>query len=146
MVKANKNRNKMVPQMMPAISVAPLINNVKSFTDVQAFNPPKLSRKSAKAMRAIAELHLALNCPNEVAFINTIRSSSTINFPYPLELKRYYYRIYLVENPCVMTKPKNYYLQPSIKRQLCIDVAWFLSHHGLVPMLVMIVHYSNYYR
>ena len=109
-------------------------------------NPPKLSRKSATAMRATAELHLALNCPNEVAFINTIRSSSTINFPYPLELKRYYYRIYLVENPCVMTKPKNYYLQPSIKRQLCIDVAWFLSHHGLVPMLVMIVHYSNYYR
>ena len=27
MVKANKNRNKTVPQMMPAISVAPLINN-----------------------------------------------------------------------------------------------------------------------
>ena len=119
-------------------------------TDVQAFNPPKLSRKSATAMRAIAELHLALNCPNEVAFINTIRSSSIINFPYPLELIRYYYRIYLVENPCVicarskMTKAKNYYLQPSIKSQLCIDVAWFLSHHGQIPMLVMIDTVEEY--
>ena len=37
-----------------------------------------------------------------------------------------------------MTKPDNYYLQPSTKRQLCVDVAWFLSHHGLVPVLVMI--------
>ena len=37
-----------------------------------------------------------------------------------------------------MTKPKNYYIKPSTKRQLRIDVAWFLSHHGLVPMLVMI--------
>ena len=37
-----------------------------------------------------------------------------------------------------MTKPQNYYFKPSIKRQLCIDVAWFLSHHGLLPMLVMI--------
>ena len=43
-----------------------------------------------------------------------------------------------------MTKPKNYYLQPSIKRQLCIDVAWFLSHHGLVPMLVMIDTVEEY--
>ena len=107
-------------------------------TDVSVSNIPKLSRKAATAMKAISELHLALNCPNE------IRSSSIINFPYPVELIRYYYRIHLVENPCIicarskMTKPDNYYLKPSIKRQLCIDVAWFLSHHGLVPMLVMI--------
>ena len=98
-------------------------------TDVLASNEPKLSRKAATAMKAIAELHLALNCPNEVALMNTIRNSSIINFPYPLELIRYYYRVHLVQNPCIicarskMTKPKNHYLQPSIKRQLCIDVA-----------------------
>ena len=113
-------------------------------TDVLASNPTPLSRKAATAMKAIAELHLVLNCPNEVALTNTIRSSSIINFPYPLELIRYYYRVHLVQNPCIicarskMTKPQNYYLKPSIKRQLCIDVAWFLSHHGLLPMLVMI--------
>ena len=37
-----------------------------------------------------------------------------------------------------MTKPDSYCLQPSTKRQLCVDVAWFLSHHGLVPVLVVI--------
>ena len=43
-----------------------------------------------------------------------------------------------------MTEPKNHYLQPPIKRKLCIDVAWFLSHHGLVPMLVMIDTVEEY--
>ena len=118
-------------------------------TDVSVSNN-KLSRKAATAMKAIAELHLVLNCPNEIALTNTIRSSSIINFPYPLELIRYYYRVHLVENPCVicarskMTKPNNHYLKPSIKRQLCIDVAWFLSHHGLLPMLVMIDTVEEY--
>ena len=104
----------------------------------------KLSRKATTAMSAIAELHIVLNCPNETAFINTIRSSSVINFPFPLQLVRYFYRVYLIEHPCIvcarskMTKPDNFYLQPSTKRQLCVDVAWFLSHHGLVPVLVMI--------
>ena len=119
-------------------------------TDVLASNVPKLSRKAATAMKAISELHLALNCPNEVALINTIRSSSIINFPYPLELIRYYYRIHLVENPCIicarskMTKPKDYYIKPSAKRQLCIDVAWFLTHHGLIPSIVMIDTVEEY--
>ena len=39
-----------------------------------------------------------------------------------------------------MTKPKNYYLKPSIEG----PVAWFLSHYGLVPMPVMIDTVEEY--
>jgi hypothetical protein len=37
-----------------------------------------------------------------------------------------------------MTKPRPFYLQPTIKRQLCVDVGWFLTHKGLIPRLCAI--------
>lgn len=95
-------------------------------------------------MAAIAELHIALNCCNETAMVNTIRSSSLINFPYPVKLVRYFYRVYLHQHPCIicarskMLKPSTHYIQPDVTRQVCFDVAWFLSHHGLVPRLLAI--------
>ena len=106
--------------------------------------PLQLSRKAATAMAGIAELHVALNCCNETAMINTVRSSSLINFPYPTKLIRYFYRTYLPQHPCIicarskMLRPTTHYIQPTVTRQVCFDVAWFLSHHGLVPRLLAI--------
>ena len=112
--------------------------------ETEAPQPTKLSRKAATAMAAIRELHIVLNCPNEKAFIDTVTSSSIINFPYPLSLIRYFYRVYLHDNPCIicnrskMTKPRPFYLQPTTKRQLCVDIGWFLTQRGLIPRLFAI--------
>ena len=87
----------------------------KGGTDVTSFNVESCLVK-LRLQCAIAELHIALNYPNETIYINSIRSSSIVNFPYPMKMIRYYYRVHLIENPCIicarskMTKPKNYYL------------------------------------
>ena len=109
-----------------------------------------LSRKAATAVAAVRELHIVLNCPNEKAFIDTVSSSSIINFPYPHSIIHYFYRVYLRDNPCIicnrskMTKPRPYYLQPTVKRQLCSDIGWFQTHKGLEPRLCIIDTIEEY--
>ena len=105
--------------------------------------PPSLtSRKAATAVSAIRELHVALDCPSEAALISTLRTSSVINFPYPLSLVRYFYRVHLRQYPCThclrskVTKPKTGYTKPSVKRQLCTDVRFIDTEKGKQPKLV----------
>ena len=105
--------------------------------------PPSLvSRKAATAVAAIRELHVALDCPNEAAFLSTLRTSSIISFPYPVSLTRYFYRVHLRQYPCVhcirskVSKPNTRCIKPSVKRQLATDTCFIDTDRGKQPKLV----------